>query len=170
MRRVRTSILLADGVTGKFMEITMDGYEKTFGGDLKNNVKGIFTDEPEVVSSGGLRWTPDLFEAFRARYGYDLRDQLPALHEEVGDWKGVRHDYFALLNDMVRRPLGQTVVALLRRKGHFEDGTLLGTQLAQRDRSDRQHVDGRVAADPRYRHALQSVQREGCACPVRQYP
>ncbi len=92
--------LLADGVTGKFMEITMDGYEKTFGGDLKNNVKGIFTDEPEVVSSGGLRWTPDLFEAFRARYGYDLRDQLPALHEEVGDWKRVRHDYFALLNDM----------------------------------------------------------------------
>ena len=35
--------LLADGVTGKFMEITMDGYEKTFGGDLKNNVKGILS-------------------------------------------------------------------------------------------------------------------------------
>ena len=34
--------LLADGVTGKFMEITMDGYEKTFGGDLKNNVKRNF--------------------------------------------------------------------------------------------------------------------------------
>ena len=59
--------LLAQGVTDKFMEITMKGYEQTFGGDLKGNVKGIFTDEPEIVSPGGVRWTPDLFDVFHVR-------------------------------------------------------------------------------------------------------
>lgn len=90
--------LLAHGVTDKFMRITMQGYEKTFGGDLKGNVKGIFTDEPEIVSPGGVRWTPDLFDVFLAEYGYDLSDCLPQLHEEKGDWRRVRHDYFRLLN------------------------------------------------------------------------
>lgn len=90
--------LLAHGVTDKFMEITMQGYEKTFGGDLKGNVKGVFTDEPEIVSPGGVRWTPDLFDVFRSEYGYDLSDCLPQLHEEIGDWRKVRHDYFQLLN------------------------------------------------------------------------
>lgn len=90
--------LLAHGVTDKFMEITMQGYEKTFGGDLKGNVKGVFTDEPEIVSPGGVRWTPDLFDVFRSEYGYDLSNCLPQLHEEVGDWRKVRHDYFQLLN------------------------------------------------------------------------
>ena len=85
-------------VTDKFMEITMQGYEKTFGGDLKGNVKGVFTDEPEIVSPGGVRWTPDLFDVFRSEYGYDLSDCLPQLHEEIGDWRKVRHDYFQLLN------------------------------------------------------------------------
>ena len=90
--------LLVHGVTDKFMEITMQGYEKTFGGDLKGNVKGVFTDEPEIVSPGGVRWTPDLFDVFRSEYGYDLSDCLPQLHEEIGDWRKVRHDYFQLLN------------------------------------------------------------------------
>lgn len=90
--------LLAHGVTDKFMGITMQGYEKTFGGDLKGNVKGIFTDEPEIVSPGGVRWTPDLFDVFRSQYGYDLSACLPQLHEETGDWRKVRHDYFQLLN------------------------------------------------------------------------
>ena len=90
--------LLAHGVTDKFMEITMQGYEQTFGGDLKGNVKGIFTDEPEIVSPGGVRWTPDLFEVFLEKYGYDLSACLPQLHEQIGDWQKVRHDYFQLLN------------------------------------------------------------------------
>ncbi len=90
--------LLKPGVTQQFMKVTMSGYEKNLEGDLKLNIEGIFTDEPEIVSPGGVRWTPDLFEVFEQTYGYDLSAQLPALHEEVGDWKKVRHDYFALLS------------------------------------------------------------------------
>ena len=80
--------LLYPGVTDKFMEITMSGYEKEFGKELGPVVKGIFTDEPHY-----LDWSPVLFEEFRRDWGYDLRTSLPMLHEEIGNWKQVRYDF-----------------------------------------------------------------------------
>jgi len=91
--------LLAKGVTEKFIDITMRGYEKSFGNAFGHTVPGIFTDEPniEVQGENNVRWTPDLFEAFQERWGYDLRENLPSLFEEVGDWKKVRHNYYQVL-------------------------------------------------------------------------
>lgn len=89
--------LLAPGVTEKFIEITMSGYEKTFGEAFGKAVPGVFTDEPNIVTSGGLRWTPDLFEVFQSQWGYDLKPLLPLLSEETGDWKKVRHNYMETL-------------------------------------------------------------------------
>ncbi len=47
-----------------------------------------------------LRWTPDLWEAFQQRWGYDLKVNLPSLVEETGDWKKVRHDYYELILEL----------------------------------------------------------------------
>jgi hypothetical protein len=85
--------LLYPGVTQKFLELTMPGYEKYLGKEFGQTVPGIFTDEPQINSSGGIRWTPDLFDVFQQKWRYDLRTQLPSLYEEVGDWKKVRHNY-----------------------------------------------------------------------------
>jgi hypothetical protein len=85
--------LILPGVTQKFIETTMSGYEKSIGQEFGKVVPGVFTDEPEIVSSGGIRWTPDLFDVFQEEWHYDLRTQLPSLYEEVGDWKKVRHNY-----------------------------------------------------------------------------
>ncbi|HBC80156.1 MAG TPA: hypothetical protein DEO60_07045 [Bacteroidales bacterium] len=85
--------LLYPGVTQKFLNVTMPGYEKSIGSELGLTVPGIFTDEPQISSPGGIRWTPDLFEVFQNRWHYDLRTQLPSLFAEVGDWKRVRHNY-----------------------------------------------------------------------------
>jgi hypothetical protein len=85
--------LLYPGVTQKFLEVTMPGYEKYLGSEFGLTVPGIFTDEPQISSPGGIRWTPDLFEVFQQKWHYDLRTQLPSLYEEVGDWKKVRHNY-----------------------------------------------------------------------------
>jgi hypothetical protein len=85
--------LLYPGVTQKFLEVTMTGYEKHIGTEFGETVPGIFTDEPEIGTPGGIRWTPDLFDVFMKEWGYDLRTQLPSLYEEVGDWKKVRHNY-----------------------------------------------------------------------------
>ena len=87
--------LLVRGVTEKFIEITVKGYEKIAGKDFGKTVPGVFSDEPEIMvqGSGNVRWTPDLFSAFRQKWGYDLQTHLPSLFEETGDWKKIRHNY-----------------------------------------------------------------------------
>lgn len=96
--------LLVPGVTEKFIELTMtQGYEKAVGDEFGKIVPGIFTDEPHIRPpgpAGSIRWTPDLFEQFQKRRGYDLRQNLPSLVDTVGDWQKVRHDYYAVLLDL----------------------------------------------------------------------
>lgn len=89
--------LLVPGVTEKFIDITMKGYEKSIKNEFGTAVPGIFTDEPNISSPGGIRWTPDLFEVFRQKWGYDLQPLLPLLSEETGNWKQVRHNYMETL-------------------------------------------------------------------------
>lgn len=92
--------LLHPGVTEKFLDVTMSGYEKTFGKELGTTIKGLFSDEPNIGGSGGIRWTPDLFNIFKKQWGYDLKKVLPLLAEETGDWKRVRHNYMETLTQL----------------------------------------------------------------------
>ena len=89
--------LLYPGVTQKFIDITMSGYEKVAGDEFGKSLSGVFTDEPHIQPPGGIRWTPDLFDVFRKKWGYDLKTVLPSLFEETGDWKQVRHNYMQTL-------------------------------------------------------------------------
>jgi hypothetical protein len=96
--------LLYPGVTEKFLELTMlNGYERNKA-DFGMTLPGIFTDEPNLEAAMGrgtvMRWTPDLFEVFQKRWGYDLKVNLPSLVEETGDWKKVRHDYYELILEL----------------------------------------------------------------------
>jgi hypothetical protein len=98
--------LLLPGVTEKFLDVTMTrGYEILNVSDFGQTVKGVFTDEPnlEAAMDRGktvFRWTPDLWDAFEERWGYDLRVHLPSLVEETGNWKKVRHDYYELVLEL----------------------------------------------------------------------
>ena len=89
--------LLVKGVTEKFIDVTMKGYEKVSKNEFGKVVPGIFTDEPQIVTPGGFRWTPDLFDEFKKQWGYDLKPLIPLLSEETGDWKKVRHNYMETL-------------------------------------------------------------------------
>ncbi len=96
--------LLYEGVTDKFLELTMTkGYEKNIA-DFGRTLPGIFTDEPNLEAAiprgSVLRWTPDLWDAFQERWGYDLKINLPSLVEETGNWKKVRHDYYELILEL----------------------------------------------------------------------
>ncbi|MBW8326128.1 MAG: hypothetical protein K0M50_15285 [Prolixibacteraceae bacterium] len=96
--------LLYPGVTQKFMDVTMTkGYEKNVA-DFGKTLPGIFTDEPNLEAAMGkgtmLRWTPDLWDVFQQRWGYDLKVNLPSLIEETGNWKKVRHDYYELILEL----------------------------------------------------------------------
>jgi len=96
--------LLYPGVTEKFMDITMKGYEKYNRPDFGKTLVGIFTDEPNLEAAMGpnssFRWTPDLFTEFKKRWGYDLETNLPSLVDEIGDWKKVRHNYYEVILDL----------------------------------------------------------------------
>ncbi|AWO01974.1 hypothetical protein DLD77_09830 [Chitinophaga alhagiae] len=91
--------LMVKGVTEKFLELTMKGYEQTIGKEFGHTVQGIFSDEPSIQTEGAhtIRWTPDLFSTFRQTWGYDLQPHLPSLFDETGNWKEVRHNYQQVL-------------------------------------------------------------------------
>lgn len=91
--------LLTPGVTEKFLEVTLEPYKKHIGDQFGKRVLGSFTDEPNIRPAGGLPWSAQLPEVFQKRWGYSLLDHLPSLQRNVGDWKKVRHDYYAILLD-----------------------------------------------------------------------
>jgi hypothetical protein len=95
--------LLKPGVTEKFIEVTMTGYEERTGSFFGNVIPGVFTDEPNIAPQGGddlIRWTPDLFEQFENRWGYRLEPHLHALVEATPMSGQVRHNYYQLLLEL----------------------------------------------------------------------
>ena len=95
--------LIKPGVTEKFIDVTMNGYEQTIGQEFGEIVPGVFTDEPHLATSGhqdAIRWTPDLYERFEERWGYALPPHLVSLLENRGDFRRVRHNYYQLLQEL----------------------------------------------------------------------
>ena len=58
----------------------------------------FFNDSYEVY---GANWTPTLFDEFKKRRGYDLRDHLPELLGVVDDGNKVLADYRETLSDLL---------------------------------------------------------------------
>lgn len=93
--------LLKKGVTEKFLGITMSGYQQRMEKEFGKSILGVFSDEPNINPPGGtIRWTEDLFPEFKKMFGYDLVPNLVSLHEEVGDFRQIRHDYYQLLTTL----------------------------------------------------------------------
>jgi hypothetical protein len=91
--------LMYPGVTEKFLEVTLDAYQREIGAHFGKRVPGVFTDEPNIRPAGGLPWTDGLATAFEQRWGYSLLDHLPSLRLPIGDWRRIRHNYFQVLNE-----------------------------------------------------------------------
>jgi len=90
-------------VTEKFLDVTLNGYKKAFGNEFGLTVPGSFQDEAHIGPVMGpnlINFTPSIFAAFQKKWGYDLRLQLPSLYEEVGDWRTVRHNFYATTLDL----------------------------------------------------------------------
>lgn len=98
--------------TDKFLEVTHDNYKKSIGGEFGKTVSGIFTDEPNLRTAYGsnlICYTPALFEAFKKKWGYELKDKMALLFEETGNWKQVRHNYYSTLLDLTVENWAQPV-------------------------------------------------------------
>ena len=92
--------LITKDVTEKFLEVTLDAYKRQIGDQFGKRVPGIFTDEPHILPAGQLPWANDLSEVFEKQWGYSLIENLPSLAKPVGDFKRVRHNYYATLLEL----------------------------------------------------------------------
>lgn len=85
-------------VVREFLNETHERYAQRFALG-KDGLAGFFTDEPRL-SEGPIPWSYLLPEEFRDRYGYDLLQVLPALYLPCRGYRKVRHDFWAMVNDL----------------------------------------------------------------------
>lgn len=113
-----TTDSLQDGIGEAFVRETHERYAK-FLGDLFPRVPFMFTDEP---GTGSFPW-PDGFARKNSlsRFGYDLRDHLPALFSLSEDASGMdaraREDYRALQGELFRANYMRPIHDWCRRNG-----------------------------------------------------
>jgi len=73
------------------------GYDLTY-------LRGFFNDSYEVDDARGqANWTPDFFEQFKKRKGYDLKEYLPALFgkDDSGKVRRVIYDYRSVIDELI---------------------------------------------------------------------
>ena len=100
--------------TEAFLKCTHEKYAKKCGGRLGKSIKGIFTDEPHrgavmdgfsmYMKNGDYTtpYTPALFDEFKKRFGYDLKEKLPELFLHVNGERisQVKWHYIELLQQL----------------------------------------------------------------------
>ena len=69
-----------------------------FAGDFGKTMIAVWLDEPRF-DNRYLTWSPDLDAKFTEKYGYSIKNNIPSLYFEVGDYKRIRYDYFTYLRD-----------------------------------------------------------------------
>ena len=76
-------------------------YEETwaeFSEEYGKTVISVWLDEPRF-DNRALTWSPDFDERFTARFGYSIKEELPSLYFDEGDYKRVRYDYFTFIRE-----------------------------------------------------------------------
>jgi len=69
-----------DHFSRKALDDYLRRFDEAFAGRDVQSLRAFFNDSYEVDDAAGeAGWTPRLFDEFRRRRGYDLRDHLPAL-------------------------------------------------------------------------------------------
>ncbi|HEX7316372.1 MAG TPA: glycosyl hydrolase [Pyrinomonadaceae bacterium] len=82
----------------------LNKFDQAFAGRNVRGLRAFFNDSYEVDDADGQSdWTPKFFEEFRARRGYDLKQQLPALLGEGDEETRARvvHDFRETVSDLL---------------------------------------------------------------------
>lgn len=95
-------------VIDHFNEVALKNYlskfDRAFEGKNIGALRGFFNDSYEVDDARGIsNWTPDFFNEFKQRRGYDLKNELPALfaNEKSDRHKRVLYDYRETISDLL---------------------------------------------------------------------
>lgn len=95
----------------RFIELTHERYYANCGGEFGKTIKAFFTDEPSVQSGfltaeaqpyPALSWYHGLPEIFKSRTGYDIRNALPALFNDTGEYTvRYRCDFYSTISQQI---------------------------------------------------------------------
>ena len=88
--------LLNPDVTDEFIRVAYEPYRERYG----KRITGFFTDEPQLIRVPGYPWSVITENEFRSRYGYELREHIPELFFELGDYRRVRFDFWRMTTDL----------------------------------------------------------------------
>jgi hypothetical protein len=98
------SNLMAPSAVQAFIDCTHEQYRLHLGDLFGKQIKGIFTDEPQL-SNFGYPDSPALFEEFERTYGYRLQDRLNDLivdDKDKSKGEQTRYDYRKLVAKLYR--------------------------------------------------------------------
>lgn len=82
----------------------LSAFDKAFAGKNISSLRSFFNDSYEVDDARGQsNWTPDFFNEFKSRRGYDLKNELPALFatDNSDRYKRVLYDYRETISDLL---------------------------------------------------------------------
>ena len=89
--------LMNPEVTKEFIKVTHEVYKQHFYKYFGNTIKGIFTDEPQLI--GKFPWSTVLEKCYFDKYGEDLLDVIWCLNEKDGHGD-IKYRYRHLINDL----------------------------------------------------------------------
>lgn len=90
------------GAGAAFIATTHDAYAREAAGHLGRTARLVFTDEPTLPRpEDGVPWSEALATAFAARHGRPLAEVAGLLFIDGPGHEAVRHDYRAVLGDLV---------------------------------------------------------------------
>ena len=87
--------LMNPDVTKEFIKVTHEVYKNHFSEFFGNTIKGIFTDEPQLI--GKFPWSSALQKRYLEEYGDDLLDVIWCLNEKDG-YTDIKYRYRYLTN------------------------------------------------------------------------
>lgn len=124
-----------DHFSAEALQTFLSKFDDAFKGHDISYIRALFNDSYEVDDANGQsNWTPKLFEEFKKRRGYDLRNYLPALFKQADEEtnKRVIYDYRSTIDELILeyftqawKKWGATKGALIRNQSHGSPANLL---------------------------------------------
>jgi len=92
---------LDPAATLKFLEFTHEEHKKRVGSEFGKTVLGFRGDEPDY-SIRGIPWTPQIFNIFKQRKGYDVQPHVASFftRKPTDEQKRIKADYWDVWSDL----------------------------------------------------------------------
>ena len=108
--------LLNPRMVQEFIKSSYVPYAERYAGSYGKDALGIFTDEPQMMSSTGdfpnegvRPFSPVIVERFRKENGYDLYPVLASLFDTVKGYQKVRLDYYRTLSAQLEESFSRQI-------------------------------------------------------------